>query len=98
MESNVKTRITYTSRKLGINFLIKDLTKNQHEHDLIHDTKCPEPNCNEDYLGETRRRIIERAADYYGKYKQSHLLKHGLIGNHPVVDLKDLKGSVMHII
>ena len=53
--------------------------------------KCPEPNCDNDYLGETGRRIIERAAYHCGKDKQSHELKHALVSNHPVVDLKDLK-------
>ena len=87
----MKTRITYTGRKLGIKFQIKNLTKNQHKHDLIYYSKCLQPNCYKDYLGETGRRIIERAADHCGKVKQSHLLKHALIGNQPVVDLKDLK-------
>ena len=32
LRNNVKTRITYTGRKLGTKFQIKDLTKNQHEH------------------------------------------------------------------
>ena len=91
LPNNMKTRITYTGRKLGTKFQIKDLTKNQHEHDLIYYSKCPEPNCDKDYLGETGRRIIERAADHSGKDKQSHLLKHALTSNHPVVDLKDLK-------
>ena len=87
----VKTRITYTGRKLGTKFQIKDLTKNQHEHHLIYYSKCLEPNCDKDYLGETGRRRIERAADQYGKDKQSHLLKHALISNHTVADLKDFK-------
>ena len=91
LPNNVKTRITYTDRKLGTKFQLKDRIKNQHEHDLIYFSKCLEPNCDKDYLGETRRRIIERAADHCGKDKQSHLLKHALISNHPVVDLKDLK-------
>ena len=90
LPNNVKTRITYTGRKLGTKFQIKDLTKNQHEHDLIYYSKCPETNCDKDYLSETGRRIIERAADHCGKDKQSHLLKHALISNHPVVDVKDL--------
>ena len=38
LPNNVKTRNTYTGRKLRAKFQIKDLTKNQHEHDLI----CPE--------------------------------------------------------
>ena len=28
--------------------------------------KCPELTCNEDYLGKTGRRIIERSADHCG--------------------------------
>ena len=36
LPNDVKTRITYTGRKLGTKFQIKDLTKNQHEHDLIY--------------------------------------------------------------
>ena len=86
----VKTSITYTGRKLGTKFQIKDFTKNQQEHDFIYYSKCPEPNFDKDYFGETGRIIIERAADHCGKDKQSHLLKHALITNHPVVDLKDL--------
>ena len=90
LPNNVKTKITYTGRKLGSKLQIKDLTKNQHEHDLIYYSKCPEPNCDKDYLGETGIIIIEREADHCGKDKQSHLLKYALISNHPVVDLKDL--------
>ena len=91
LPNNVKTRITYTSRNLGTKFQIKDLTKNQHEHDLIYYSKCPEPNFKEDYLGETGRRIIERTVVRCRKDKESHLLKHALISNHPVADLKDLR-------
>ena len=60
---NVKTRITYTGQKLGTKFQNKDKT-DQHKHDLICYSKCPEPPCNEDYLGETGRKIIERSADH----------------------------------
>ena len=85
----MKTRITYTGGKLGTKFQIKDVTKNQHGYGLIYYSKYPEPNYNEDYLGETGRRTIERTADHCGKDKQSHLLEHALISNRP--DLKDLK-------
>ena len=91
LPNNVKTRITYTARKLCTKFQIKDLTKNQHEHDIIHYSKCLEPHCDKDYLGETGRRIIERTVAHCRKEKQSHLLKHVLISNHLVVDLNDLK-------
>ena len=88
---NVKTRVTYTGQKLGIKFQNEDKTKDQHKHDLVYYSKCPEPTCNEDYLGETGRRIIERSADHCGKDKQSHLLRHALNNNHKTVDLKDFK-------
>ena len=58
---------------------------------LFYYSNCPEPTCNEDYLGETGRRIIERSADHCGKEKQSHLLRHALNNNHKTVDLKDFK-------
>ena len=45
LPNNVKTRIiTYTGRKLATKFQIKNLTKNQHEHDLINYSECPEQN------------------------------------------------------
>ena len=87
----MKTKITYTGRKLGSTLQIKDLTKNQHEHDLIYCSKCPESNFDKDYLGDTGRIIIEKTADHCGKDKKSQLLKYALIINYPVVDLKDLK-------
>ena len=89
--NNFKTRITYTGKKLVTEFKVDNLAKNQHEHDLKYYSKCLEPNCNKDYLGETGRMIIERTADHFGKENKSHLLKHAVISNHPVVDLKDLK-------
>ena len=88
---NVKARFTCTGRKLGTKFQIKDLTKNQYEHDLIYYSKCPEPNCNEDCLGEIGRIRINKTTDYCGRDKQFYLLKHVLISNHPVADLKNLK-------
>ena len=89
LPDNVKTRVTYTGKKLGTKFQIKDNTSDQHKHDLVYYSKCPEPTCKEDYLGETGRRIIERSGDYCGKDKQSHLLRHALNNNHKTVDLKD---------
>ena len=88
--SNMKTRITYTDGKLDTKFQIKDPTKYQHVDDLIYCTKCPKPNCNENYFDETQRQRIESRANHCGKDKQSHLLKHAVISNHPVVDLKHL--------
>ena len=40
LRNNDKTRITYTVGKLGGKFQIKDLIKNQHEHNSIYYNKC----------------------------------------------------------
>ena len=93
LPDNVKTRVTYTGQKLSTKLQIKDKTKDQHKHDLAYYSKCPEPTCNEDYLRETGKRIIERSADHCGKDKQSHLLRHTLNNNHKTVDLKIIDSS-----
>ena len=81
LPDNVKTRVTYTGQKLGTKFQNKDKTKDQHKHDLVYYSKCPET-CKEDYLGENGSRIIERLADHCGKDKQWHLLGNVLSSNH----------------
>ena len=91
LPDNVKTRVTYTGKKLGTKFQIKDNTSDQHKHDLVYYSKCPEPTCNEDYLGATGRRIVERSADHWRKDKQSHLLRHALNNYHKAVDVKGFK-------
>ena len=60
----VNTRITYTGHKLNTMFQIQDKTTQIHKHDLVYYVKCPDQSCNQDYLGETGRRIIERIADH----------------------------------
>ena len=59
LPSNVKTRVTYTGQKVDIKFQSKDKTKGQHKHDLLYYNKCPEPTCQEDYIGKTGRKINE---------------------------------------
>ena len=63
----------------------------QHKQDLVYCSKCPEPTRNENYLGETGRRIIEISAGHCGRDKQSHLLRHALNNNHKTLDLKNVK-------
>ena len=78
----VKTCVTYTGQKLNSRFQITDKINEKHKHDLIYYTKSSETSCNENYPGETGYRIIERVADYDGKHKKSHLMKHALTQNH----------------
>ena len=62
--NDINTRITYTGHKLNTRFQIKDKTAQIHKEDLVYYVKCPDQSCNQDYLGETARRIIERTADH----------------------------------
>ena len=87
----VKTCVTYTGQKLNSRFQITDKINEKHKHDLIYYTKSSETSCNENYPGETGYRIIERVADYDGKHKKSHLMKHALTQNHWHFDLGNMK-------
>ena len=89
--NNVNTRITYTGHKLNTRFQMKDKTAQIHKHDLVYYVKCPDQSCNQDYLGETGRIIIERTADHSGKDKHSHLFKHACNEKHKHVDLDNIK-------
>ena len=48
--------------------------------------KCPDQSCNQDYLGETSRRIIERAVDSSGKDACNQNLKHVDLDNINVIN------------
>ena len=54
---------------------MKDSTKLEHQHDLTYLTQCPARNCNEIYLGETARRLRERALEHPGKDRKSNMAK-----------------------
>ena len=86
MLSNVQTDIVYTSSKLSCKFKVKDKTPFEEQHDLLYRAVCATNNCTEDYVGETARRIVERAKDHNGRDQHSHLVKHAIENNHlPVV-------------
>ena len=86
MLSNVQTDIVYTSSKLSCKFKVKDKTPFEEQHDLLYRAVCATNNCTEDYVGETARRIAERAKDHNGRDQHSHLVKHAIENNHlPVV-------------
>ena len=63
---------------------MKDKTLFQKQHNLLYRDVCATNNCNEDYVGETARWIVERAKNHNGQYQHSHLVKQG-IENLPVV-------------
>ena len=78
LPSNIKVQVSFTGNKLSSCFNIKDKTKFEHRHDVIYLGTCPETTCNDNYIGEAKRRIFERVKDYNGRDFKSHLLKHAL--------------------
>ena len=62
-----------------------------YKHDLVYYDKCPDQSCNQDYFGETGRRIIEKTADHSGKEKPSHFFKHACNENHKHNDIDNIK-------
>ena len=85
------TQITYTGQKLNTRFQIKDKIVQIHKNDLVDYVKCPDQSSNQDYLGETGRKIIERTPGDSGKDKYSHLFKHACNENYKHVDLVNIK-------
>ena len=50
LPKEVETRIIYTGVKLRSQFAIKDLTKFEHQHDLVYHVKCTD--CDDKYTRE----------------------------------------------
>ena len=72
LPDNVKTMVTYQSKKLVSKFPVKDKIDFQHQNNVVYYGKCPNPNYKDDYIGETDRRVI----DHNKRDKKSHMLKH----------------------
>ena len=67
--------VTYQSKKLGSKFLVTDKIDFQHQNNIVNYGKCPNPNCKDDYIGETDRRVIERVIYHNKQDKKFHMLK-----------------------
>ena len=91
LPNNVNAKIVYTATKLGNKIFIKDQTRFEHNHDVIYSAQCPSPQCNENYIGEVGRRVIERIKDHSGRDRNSHLVKHCIESGHEPITDKDFK-------
>ena len=90
LPNNVKARIAFTVRKVGISFEIKDKTEMKHNHDIKYCNECPEEQCNENYIGETGR-ITEKIIDRAVRDSNSYVYKHCIETGHRSSDINDLK-------
>ena len=81
--------MVYTGRKLSTCFEIKDKNNFDHQHDLVYHAKCPSELCDENYVGESGRRIAERVKDHNGRDHKLHILRHSLKTGHEHVKSSD---------
>ena len=83
--------LVFTGTKLGSKFNIKVKTSKEHKHDLTYSVVCPDANCNEEYNGKTVRWLIERVYEHSGKDVNSHVFKHSIETDHPIVTIDDFR-------
>ena len=62
----------YKSTKLSTKFPVKDKTDFQHINTVAYYGKCPSEGCNDNYVGETTRCILQRIKDLNSKYNNPH--------------------------
>ena len=89
--NNTKIEVTFKSTKLSNCLNVKDNIDFEHNHDLIYHTKCPEPTCIDDYVGESAHRITERMKYQRGRNHTSHVLRHSIEKSHKNVNTIDFK-------
>ena len=74
--NTTKVQIIYNTKKLGSKFTIKDLTKEEHQHNVVYHAKCPDPQCHSDYIGQTKCRLLKCVIQHNKQDKNSKLLIH----------------------
>ena len=82
-------KVIYTGTKSGTHFNIKDKTKTEHKHNLVYKVTCPNPTCNDSYIGKTARRLNERVKEHDGPDNKSHFHHHTTIWQHKEVSIKN---------
>ena len=76
LPDNIVTKSAYSAMRLKGKFNTTTKTVKEHQHDITCYVECPEENCDENYVGETRRRLSERVIDHNGWDKTFHIFKH----------------------
>ena len=86
---DTECKIVHTGSKLSQYFNIKDGVDEKHLSNLIYKFDCRNKKCNEDYVGETGRRIEVREDDHAGNDKKSHVFQHTKTTKHPRANKKN---------
>ena len=67
LSDGIVTKSAYSAMRIKGNFNIKIKTVKEHQHDITYYVEYPAGNCNENYAGETGRRLSERIIDHNGQ-------------------------------
>ena len=86
---DIVTKSAYSAMRLKDKFNIKTKTVMEHQHDITYYVECPEENCNENYVGETGRRLSVSVIDHNGQDKNSHIFKHSVEREHRPPSLQE---------
>ena len=89
--TNSKMQVIYNTRKLSTNLPVTFKTNPQHQHNIVYHAEYPKPNCNYNYTGQTKCRLLKHVIQHNKTDKNSHLLKHSLTKNHHRVWFADFK-------
>ena len=90
-KNNDTFRVIYDATKLGSKFPIKDKTKPEHMHNIVYHAKCPEDDCNANYIGQMKCRLQKRIIQHNKTDKTSHIHIHSNSNNHRRVWTDDFK-------
>ena len=85
----IKPRFAYKAKRLASKFNLKDKVDKKHQHNVVYQVNCPD--CENVYIGETGRRLIQRTMEHAGKDKNSHVHKHSLETGHTEISLNNIK-------
>ena len=86
-----KPLVAYKSKKLSTQFKVKDHAEFEHKSNVVYLCKCPEKECQGQYIGETKRRLSERMIDHNRRDRLSRVLHHSIDRKHSHVWAKDFK-------
>ena len=90
LPNDIVTKTAYSAMRLKDKFNIKTKTVKEHRQNITYYVECPEENCNENYVGETGRRLSERVIDHNGRDKNSHIFKYSIEREHRPPSLQEL--------
>ena len=91
LPEKVKTKTCRTGRRLSSLFQIKDSIKKELEYDIVYHVNCPEESCEDSYIGESGRRLVQCVKDHNNRDNKFHLLKHSIDKRHSKIKSNKIK-------